>query len=634
MYSTNIWPCAIDNTMQSRTQQSAAYQEAVETLSQQIRMLNSRSRLFIIGDILSFLGIIFFLVLITLSDDSTTRVIEGAMSVVMAAVYIVVRNRDVKNSERMARIERLRKAYQNEAAALNGDFSAFDDGQRYVDAHHPFTYDLDIFGRESLFQRINRTVTTGGADNLATRLRSVDTHPTVAAINACRDAVSELSGRGDGAEAEAMRRWRMRFMAFGVDGKIDTTVVLRELPYIGKVVFPSWFQHGGLKALLWAMVVGFLLSIVLAVEGVLPAGVPIVWLFLNFGITQSLAQRRLRAIQSAVMSLHGDLQPLMRLVRHIQSATFRSEVARKNAETIRQATESLEQLAAIVGTMVLRGHGLYLFLSDSILLRGLFLAIKFAGWQHSASDKLDALVAAVAELDAIVSMGELRSESRAEVVEEKDVLFRANGLGHPFLGEHAVTNDFVIDDRNFYIITGANMAGKSTFLRAVGVNYVLAMNGMPVFADQLTVSRFQLFTSMRTSDDLAHGISYFNAELLRLQQLIDRLDATPDESTLIILDEILKGTNSLDKLNGSRLFLQAMEQRPVTGLIATHDLELSKMAADARFHNFCFEIALGDDVTYSYKITPGVARNQNATFLLEKLIGHRDFVQNIAQRKE
>lgn len=610
--------------MKSTAQQLQFCQKEEEALRRQIHMLSSRSRLFIIGDIISFLGIVFFLVLITLSDDSTMRLAEGVMALVMAGVYIVVRNRDVRNSERMASLERLRKAYQNEAAALTGQFSAFDDGRRYVDARHPFTYDLDIFGRDSLFQRINRTVTTEGAERLASCLQSVDTHSTIDEINAYRDAVSELAARGEDADAEAMRRWRMRFMAFGVDGKIDTTAILHELPTIGKVVFPSWFRHAALKTLLWAVAAGFLLSIVLAVEGLLPAAVPIVWLILNFSLTQRAAQLRLRAIQSAVLSLHDDLQPLMRLVRHIQTATFHSEVAKRNAEAIGRATDSLEQLTAIVGTMVLRGHGLYLFLSDSILLRGMFLAIKFASWQQSASDKLDALVAAVAELDALVSMGELRSDGRAEVVEEKGVVFRAKGLGHPFLGEHAVTNDFVIDDRNFYIITGANMAGKSTFLRAVGVNYVLAMNGMPVFADRLTVSRFQLFTSMRTSDDLAHGISYFNAELLRLQQLIDRLDATSGESTLIILDEILKGTNSLDKLNGSRLFLQAMESRSVTGLIATHDLELSKMEADARFHNFCFEIALGDDVTYSYKITPGVARNQNATFLLRKLIGRQE----------
>ena len=181
-------------------------------------------------------------------------------------------------------------------------------------------------------------------------------------------------------------------------------------------------------------------------------------------------------------------------------------------------------------------------------------------------------------------------------------------------------NDFNIHHLDYSIITGANMAGKSTFLRTLGVNYILAMNALPVFADSMRVSIFRLFTNMRTTDDLTHGISYFNAELLRLRQLIDSL--RPTVPSLIILDEILKGTNSLDKLNGSRLFLQYISEKNVTGVIATHDLELSKLADEmpGRFHNYCFEIELGEKITYSYKITSGVARNQNATFLLKNIL--------------
>ena len=208
----------------------------------------------------------------------------------------------------------------------------------------------------------------------------------------------------------------------------------------------------------------------------------------------------------------------------------------------------------------------------------------------------------------------------ATIVDEYKVVYDANDLYHPFLGDKAVANDFNIQDGNYYIVTGANMAGKSTFLRSVGINYILALCGMPVFASDYRVSLFSLFSSMRTSDDLAHGISYFNAELLRLKQLIDT--CRENSRTLIILDEILKGTNSADKLNGSRMFLEAMSKMPVTGIIATHDLELSKMADQypQRFHNYCFEIELGASVTYSYKITPGVARNQNATFLLKEIL--------------
>ena len=146
------------------------------------------------------------------------------------------------------------------------------------------------------------------------------------------------------------------------------------------------------------------------------------------------------------------------------------------------------------------------------------------------------------------------------------------------------------------------------------------MCGMPIFAKRLRVSIFSLFSSMRTTDDLAHGISYFNAELLRLKQLIS--ECKENRHTLIILDEILKGTNSADKLSGSRMFLESIAKLPVTGIIATHDLELSKMSTEHpdRFHNYCFEIELTDNVTYSYKITSGVARNQNATYLLKGLL--------------
>ena len=206
------------------------------------------------------------------------------------------------------------------------------------------------------------------------------------------------------------------------------------------------------------------------------------------------------------------------------------------------------------------------------------------------------------------------------MVESDRLVYEGKGLWHPFLGARAVRNDFKLADRHYYIITGANMAGKSTFLRTLGINYILAINGLPVFADELTVSRFSLFTSMRTSDSLTQGISYFDAELLRLEQLLDF--CKQHAPVLIILDEILKGTNSADKLNGSRLFLEHVYHQNVTGVIATHDLELSKMADKYpdRIHNYCFEIALADDVTYSYKIAPGTSHNQNATFLLKQML--------------
>ena len=194
------------------------------------------------------------------------------------------------------------------------------------------------------------------------------------------------------------------------------------------------------------------------------------------------------------------------------------------------------------------------------------------------------------------------------------------GVFHPFL-TNPVGNTITVDENsNVIFLTGANMAGKSTFLRAIGVNLVLACCGAVVRAESFEFQPMALFTSMRTVDNLAKGTSYFHAELLRLQQLVNM--AQHKERLFIILDEILKGTNSRDKLNGSRRFLQKLLTLPVAGLVATHDLELGELANTIpdNFFNRCFEIThTDDDIAYDYKLKPGISQNMNASILLEKM---------------
>ena len=164
------------------------------------------------------------------------------------------------------------------------------------------------------------------------------------------------------------------------------------------------------------------------------------------------------------------------------------------------------------------------------------------------------------------------------------------------------------------------MAGKSTFLRSIGVNMVLAHCGSVVCARHFSFQPLYLFSSMRTADNLAKGTSYFHAELIRLKQLVET--AQKEERLFIILDEILKGTNSVDKLNGSIRFLQKLLSFPISGLIATHDLELGKLAEKYpdNYINNCFEITHTDeDIAYDYKLKPGISQNMNASILLEKM---------------
>lgn len=580
------------------------YTEKERQLADEIAQLKQKSRLFVAGQIVFFLLFLAFLVLYTLVSWGALPLVLSAVSLLL---YALVRLMDVKNDAQVHRFSNLRKVYLHELSYLKGDFSCFDDGERYVDAHHPFTFDLDVFGPESLFQRINRTVTTGGSDWLAAQLSSV------ANRSARADAVDELV---------SMEPWRATFMALGADGRIDSALIRQALQEIKSLQIPTFAAKRWTFVLAWLLIVGLFAAVVASVAGWVSAQLPLWWGILHFFGVFFVCSGACRVISKAVDKLHAQLQVYVELIRQVsEKTTFTTPQNAAIVNVLQGARQSFDQLNDILNGLDRRGNILGLFLMDALFLRDYFLVRRFLRWQRQYLGQVPVWIDAISEMDGLVTMATFRynepQAGRAEVVASEKMVYEAVGLYHPFLGAKAVRNDFTLQHRHYYIITGANMAGKSTFLRALGINYILAMNGMPVFATSLRVSTYNLFSSMRTTDDLAHGISYFNAELLRLKQLLTA--CRHNAQTLIILDEILKGTNSADKLNGSRLFLQAVSALPVTGVIATHDLELSKMAGE-RFHNYCFEIALGQDVTYSYKITPGIARNQNATFLLREIL--------------
>ncbi|SFG45676.1 DNA mismatch repair protein MutS [Prevotella sp. KH2C16] len=580
----------------------AYYTTQAERLALEIASLRRRSRGLLTGELLLFFAFVAFLVLYTLIDLGEWLL---ALSVLSLLLYFFVRYADARNNSNISSLTDLRQVYLDELEAGQGHFGCFDAGERYVDSRHPFTYDLDIFGKESLFNRMSRCVTTGGSNRLADYL-------SFARIRYQAEAIEALS------REEA---WRARFISFRQQGRIDTGTILESVHRMQEVDMPPVF--GSKAAFLSAciLVLAFWGVIALSVFGVVEAGVPFLWGSVQFLFVFLLSSKWLKRIGSSADVLERSVSRLLLLMRHSSTLAEVPDGSRVFFQQLDEALGSFAELDKIVRMLDRRGNVLGLFLLDALFLSDIFLVRKLIRWQDAYVGRMGEWIDAMSEIDVLVSMATFRynhpQTSYAEVLDSDELVYEAHGLRHPFLGEKAISNDFTIGDNHYYIITGANMAGKSTFLRAVGVNYVLARNGMPVFADRLKVSRYCLFSSMRTTDNLAHGISYFNAELLRLRQLIENLP--PTGATLVILDEILRGTNSLDKLNGSRLFLEYISRRHVSGIIATHDLELSKMES-ARFHNFCFEIGLGESVTYSYKITPGVARNQNATYLLRQML--------------
>ena len=669
-----------------------SYQHSVDKYAAEVSALKRKNMGFITGELLSFGAMAAFLVCYFALDGNTTPWLGAAILSLVA--YFLVRHFDDKNKEEIEHKTALMQVCQDEVKAMEGDFSSYEKGDSYQNPHHAYAFDLDIFGKDSLFNRICHTITTGGSDALAANL-SRETPLPIDEIESRRELQQDLT--------ESAHQWRLEFFALGelnrnalsqglstssssfsygknnsaaAYGKINSAAVVEAMAKVSQMTLPTWFGSWMALVVGWLLIIGICASVLLAILGIVSVDFPLWWVMVQFMVVFAVCKSALDKIDSNGGKLRHQLMAYSQVLRLISQRTFSSKLGKEMQEKLAEALPSFSQLEKILNGYDRRGNFLGLFFTDSFLLSDFFLVRQFLKWKNTYMTKMEEWVGIVSELDAMVSMADYRynhpEATDAELVETKaekvqttassvgdsvatsqEIVFEAKNLYHPFLGAKAVKNDFCIADGHYYIVTGANMAGKSTFLRSLGVNYILAMAGMPVFADSLRLSRFRLFSSMRTSDDLTHGISYFNAELLRLEQLMqfckgNSLDdkaslASQGDSlrALIILDEILKGTNSVDKLNGSRLFLESIALLPVSGVIATHDLELSKMeqthdlsspkddSLHGRFHNYCFEIDLGMDVTYTYKIQRGVAKNQNATFLLKKLIGQNLHIDKV-----
>ena len=589
------------------------YAERITRLTEEIRQLNKHNRLIVVLELSAIVMAIACVVAYTMWGSMAALVVAA----LFVAAYAAIRWRDSKNSRLSKEKESLRSVYQKEIHYLDGDFSGFPSGEQYLNPSHAFTLDLDLFGPQSFFHRINRTVTTGGSDFLAkelaeTRVRTIDE------IETRREAISELS------EREGLRT---AFLAQGQGRQTNTANILAALQEVKQLKTPRLAAHRLTHIAAVGSIIVFYGLLAGAVFGPLPASLPLLWVLFQVMAVYLLFGRTLKLINRNINIILPRLVTCVNLIMQIVTADLKSRegraIIRQLSADKQDALKSFRLLKGIINDLDQRNE-VWVPISNALYLADYFIVRRFLLWQDRYMGHIDEWIAAVSHFDALVSMATFRfnepAATDAELVDADEVVYEARGLYHPFLGVKAVRNDFTIADRHYYIITGANMAGKSTFLRSVGINYVLACCGMPVFADSLRVSLFSLFSSMRTTDDLAHGISYFNAELLRLQQLIET--CRRNRQTLIILDEILKGTNSLDKLNGSRLFLQSVSALPITGIIATHDLALSKMQEEypARFHNYCFEIRLSDEITYTYRLSEGVARNQNATYLLKNIL--------------
>lgn len=502
---------------------------------------------------------------------------------------------------------------ERELRYLSGDYACLPTGKEYGNENHPYAHDLDILGENSLFQHLNRTVTPGGKDKLAEWL-----------LLPCKEAKEIEERQQTVKELSQHPAWCGEFL---VRGNVYAPQEDKPLDIQSWLNAPAYFP----KKAIW-MGIGLVhvvtLSLwVMAFCSVVPYTLAILASFFQLGWVVS-HYKRMNVYNERLDSFIRIATIYFQLIRHIEDRNFESPrlkgLKKQLSGKEEGALKAFAMLKRELNWFEQRGNLLVSTILNGLFMNTFYVVRSLERWKSVYGKSVLNWMEVIHQTDALVSMAVYRfnhPDYVTPVLRGSEWLAGA-GIGHPLLRKDGgVRNDFEVHGvHEFYIITGANMAGKSTFLRTVGVNLVLALSGNVVCGERFEFSLMDLFTSMRTTDNLSKGTSYFHAELLRLQQLIERAERSG--RLFIILDEMLKGTNSQDKLNGSLKFLGHLLGYPVSGIVATHDLALGDLAIQhpKHFYNYCFEIThTADDIQYDYKLKPGVSRNMNASVLLKKM---------------
>lgn len=502
-----------------------------------------------------------------------------------------------------------------ELKGLENDYSDFDEGSEFIDSEHIYSFDLDLFGKKSLFQATNRTCTSVGKKILAQWMMNHLKNKTE--IESRQESILDLSKKNEfrldfaitgftnhsnDDDTEVIRKW------IETESKLSKSKLIKFILWFVQLTNIILFTCGltGLISLNWF---GFSFSL---------------FVIMSFGIIKkaTLLQDEYHK-KLKILNTYAKLISLMQNERW-ESQEIKSIMTNLNING-KSPSKALDILTNELDRLDLRNNQiLYVILEGSMFFQ-LRQMVRIEQWKNNYGSFLTEWIESVGKIDALCSLATFAYNNPDYIypeISEKPFCLKATGMGHPLMPRtQCIKNDTSIPSRPFFlIITGANMAGKSTYLRTIGTNYLLACMGAPVCCNTMKIYPAQLITSLRTSDSLSDNESYFFAELKRLKRIIDKLNN--GEELFIILDEILKGTNSIDKQKGSFSLIRQFMTLKANGIIATHDLLLGELIYHFpdKIRNYCFEADIkNNELSFSYKIREGIAQNMNACFLMKKM---------------
>lgn len=584
------------------------YEKRIGDFSARAEELNKRCRRLGVARLLLFIGAL--AVLTSFSYISVVIAISGFVILMVIFTLTVIWN--ISSDKRRDYYTCLTDINRLELKSLDGDISGFQPGTQYSDRDHPYSFDLDLFGRASLFQYLNRTTTLPASDMLAGYLRQAAPPDQ---IKLRQEAAAELGKMID---------WRQDMMTFARNVGVSGSDPARLLEWLKSGDHFSGRPHLRLIALALSTI--GIATVVSVIAGLPPALLaPVLAINLLFN---SLINKDISLLHGRVSRYSELLKTYSSITGAIENTGFSSILLaglRSRFMLQNKASVAVKELSSLVSKLDRRMNVLVSIPANILFFKDLFHCYSLEKWKRKYAPAIPGWFEAMAEFEALCSLGNCVFNNPdwpfPEVTDDYFTL-KAYGLGHPLIpAPRRICNDIEITGSGRTIlITGSNMSGKSTFLRTCGVNAILALCGAPVCASSFTISHVNILTSMRISDSLEDNISSFYAELKRLHSIIGRSEH--NRKMFILLDEILRGTNSNDRFTGSVALIKQLSGYGTVAMVATHDLKLAELSdgLPVPIENYHFDVKIRDEELYfDYILTPGICKSLNATVLMKKM---------------
>lgn len=585
------------------------YNNRIDKLTAEQKVLKNRKSVFGIlrlGSIVTVVLSFYFL-------WSIKKIYAIGLAIALLIIFIKLIYKDLANRAAIRHLGYLIQINKDELLALEGIYYHFSDGKSFIPQDHFYANDMDVFGHASLFQYLNRTTSELGAEKLAEWL-SAPANATI--ITERQLATKELITKNG---------WRQKLEALGKESSIKKSTLQQIKNWLKASTTFVQFKP-------WQLLRWLLPAIILTVTGlyifdIVAEKVWYLFLFIYLVIGYQL-NKIIAPIHNQLSTLVDDLEVLSNSLSIIETESFDTVLLqdlKRPLQQNRNASLKIKQLKKILNRLDLRYNMVISIPLNVLLLWNLQQVLDLEKWKKSNDSNVTSWFDILASFEVLNSFSTLHFNNPAwcfPTINEKHFSINAKEMGHPLINKKKRVNNFIsiTNAGEVMLVTGSNMAGKSTYLRSIGVNTILTMAGAVVCAETFNISAIQLISSMRIADNLEESTSTFYAELKKLKTVIEKINK--GEPVFILLDEILRGTNSLDRHTGSEALVRQLIKQNAAAILATHDVELAGLENEFpdNILNYHFDAQVnGEELFFDYKLKKGVCTNMNASLLMKKI---------------